>query len=158
MSCSVSQAVPPAQQAVPGQQSPPHDGPLQALPLQEPLVQVWPAEHCLPQAPQFAGSVCVFTQAWAVPQAVWPEGQAQAEATSKLKQMQFDLVKDFREQVRPIAKRIANNRGMTVVLIHNEAFVLDHDPSTDITDAVISDMPRASATGTTPATETPAAE
>lgn len=84
--------------------------------------------------------------------------QAQSEATKKLKQKQFDLVKAFREELAPIARQVANDRGMTVVLIHNEAFVMDYDPSTDITDAVIAKMPKVSTDGTPPAAESPAVE
>lgn len=97
---------------------------------------------------------------------------AQGEATKQLKQKQVDLVNAFREVVRPVAKQVANDRGMTVVLIHNEAFVMDHDPSTDITDAVIAGMPKVATEmpkvsaeemepateAESPATETPATE
>lgn len=92
--------------------------------------------------------------------------QAKNEATQKLKQQQFDLVQAFRDELRPIAKRIANDRGMSVVVILNDAFILDHDPATDITDAVIAEMPKVSmpkasmpteSTEATEASEQPAA-
>ncbi len=45
---------------------------------QVPAPHTWPDEHTVGQAPQWALSVCRFTQV--VPQSVWPDGHAQVPA------------------------------------------------------------------------------
>lgn len=44
---------------------------------------------------------------------------------------------DFRDEVKPIAEKIANERGMNTVVTKDNPFVLSYGPNADITDAVI---------------------
>ena len=72
-------------------------------------------------------------------------GQALARQRAQLYQAQ--LVSQFRAEVLPVAQRIAVQRGAGLVLI--KANLLWHDPSTDITQSVITAM---HAMATTPPT------
>lgn len=72
-------------------------------------------------------------------------GEARAElqrqealARQQTQRYQLRLVKQFREEVLPVARRIAQARGARVVIIKSS--VLWYDPSTDITPYVVEAM------------------
>lgn len=50
-----------------------------------------------------------------------------------------ELIAAYREKIRPVARRVANNRGMSVVLTVTDP-VLYSDPATSITEDVIEEM------------------
>jgi|YelNatPaOPRAMG01_1025707.scaffolds.fasta_scaffold21942_5 Skp family chaperone for outer membrane proteins len=56
-----------------------------------------------------------------------------------VQQRRLSLIKSYRDRVRPVAMRIAAQRGMNVVLITADN-VLGYDPEADITDKVIEAM------------------
>lgn len=62
-----------------------------------------------------------------------------AKAQQGAGQLRTQLAVDFRNEVEPVARRIAAQRGMDIVMIKQDA-LLYVDPQADITDAVIDDM------------------
>ena len=84
----------------------------------------------------------------------------QQEARQELSQKQLSLIQQFREEVKPIAQKIAAGKGMNTVLLRSDIVVLSADPSVDITDAVVAEMissGKGSATATPGATASPSA-
>lgn len=65
---------------------------------------------------------------------------AQAAASQAIQQEQARLVMTFRDKIRPIARQVAASKGLSVVLLKNEALMLDADPSLIITDAVVAEL------------------
>ncbi len=65
---------------------------------------------------------------------------AQAQAKQKSQQYRIKLVQDFKDDVKPLAKQIAQNRDASIVHFI-DASSLWHSESVDITDAVIAMMP-----------------
>lgn len=47
---------------------------------------------------------------------------------------------DLREEIKPIAKKVATERGLETVVTKDNPFVLSYGPESDITDAVIARM------------------
>ncbi|NOY66008.1 MAG: OmpH family outer membrane protein [Gammaproteobacteria bacterium] len=65
---------------------------------------------------------------------------AQTSAAIELKNKREELVIQLRDTVRPIANKIAQQRGMSIVIIKNDNLLLGYDKKVDITDAVITEM------------------
>jgi len=96
--------------------------------------------------------------------------QAQNSAAIELKNKQEELVINFRNTIRPISNKIAQQQGMNVVLIQNDNVILGFDKKVDITDAVIAELKKlkkdkdstskkpATPAAKMPALETPAAK
>lgn len=72
------------------------------------------------------------------------------KARQSAEQLKVDLVLDFKQEVQPVARRVAQARGLSVVLIQQNG-MLYIDPDTDISDAVIDELQRLD-----PSTETDA--
>jgi Skp family chaperone for outer membrane proteins len=64
----------------------------------------------------------------------------QQEARQELSQKQVTLIRQFREEVKPVAQKIAASKGMNTVLLRTDLVVLSADPAVDITDAVVAEM------------------
>jgi Skp family chaperone for outer membrane proteins len=62
------------------------------------------------------------------------------EARQELSQKQTALIQQFREEVKPVAQKIAADKGMNTVLLRSDLVVLSADPAVDITDAVVAEM------------------
>ena len=67
--------------------------------------------------------------------------RAQAEVKQRAQEHKNGLVAAFWDQVRPVARKVAADRGLSVVLIRGEQ-VFDAAPSADITDAVSDELRR----------------
>ena len=67
--------------------------------------------------------------------------QEVAKAQQGAAQLRTRLAVAFRGEVEPVARRIAAQRGMDIVMVKQSA-MLYVDPQADITDAVIDDMQR----------------
>jgi Skp family chaperone for outer membrane proteins len=86
------------------------------------------------------------------------------QAEADLKKHQATLVAQFREQIKPVARRVAQKRGLSVIVTKNDNVLYDVAPGADITDEVIADLiaasPAASAAAAKPlqAAAAPAAE
>jgi Skp family chaperone for outer membrane proteins len=61
---------------------------------------------------------------------------AQQQAKGHLTKRRADLVIEFRKRVAPVAKQIAAERGLTLVIPRNEGMILAVDDQVDITSAV----------------------
>lgn len=47
------------------------------------------------------------------------------------------LAQQFRDQVRPIAREVAREKGLSVIVTKNDSILFDYDAAVDITDAVV---------------------
>lgn len=65
--------------------------------------------------------------------------EKQQLAQQKAQQVQLELVNEFKRQVQPIAKNVANEQGANVVVVLDDA-ILWFDSSADITDEVIAEL------------------
>ena len=83
--------------------------------------------------------------------------KAQAEASQAMQQEQAKLVVTFRNKIRPVARKVAESKGLSIIFLKNEALMLDADPSLDITDAVVAELLKMEAPVEATATDTPAA-
>lgn len=90
--------------------------------------------------------------------------QLRQRAESSLGQHRLQLVGQFREQTKPIATKVAKEKGLTTVFTRNDAVVFSFDDAVDITDEVVAEMkaaglassPSQKAPTATPAPTTPA--
>lgn len=62
------------------------------------------------------------------------------QAQNELVQQRAQLIGEFRAEIQPAINRVAERRGITLVLSKNDALVLAFAPQIDITDAVADDM------------------
>jgi Skp family chaperone for outer membrane proteins len=72
------------------------------------------------------------------------------EARQELSQKQTALIQQFREEVKPVAQKIAAGKGMNTVLLRSDLVVLSADPAVDITDAVVAEMAGSAKTSPAP--------
>tara|TARA_R110002096_G_scaffold4501_42_gene21344 strand:- start:9799 stop:10389 length:591 start_codon:yes stop_codon:yes gene_type:complete len=75
--------------------------------------------------------------------------RAQSTAQQQLNRDEITLVQNFRNEVRPVAVKIALERGFSIVLTKNEAVLFAYDDNYDITEEVIRRM-AAPGSGLTP--------
>ncbi len=68
--------------------------------------------------------------------------QKQQQAQQELGAKRLALVNRFREEVKPIALKIASGKGLTAVLVKSDIVVLGYDSSLNITDDVVAEMSR----------------
>jgi Skp family chaperone for outer membrane proteins len=61
-------------------------------------------------------------------------------AREQLNAEQVDLVRQFREEVKPVAQKVAAKKGMNLVIVRSDIVVLSADATVDITDDVVADM------------------
>ena len=66
------------------------------------------------------------------------------QAEADLKKHQATLVAQFREQIKPVARRVAQKRGLSVIVTKNDNVLYDVAPGADITEEVIADLIAAS--------------
>ena len=66
------------------------------------------------------------------------------QAEADLKKHQATLIAQFREQIKPVARRVAQKRGLSVIVTKNDNVLYDVAPGADITDEVIADLIAAS--------------
>jgi len=62
--------------------------------------------------------------------------RAQRQARTDLVRYKQKLVREFREEVKPVAREVAAARGLSIVIPKNDGIVLTFEPSVDITDTV----------------------
>jgi len=82
--------------------------------------------------------------------------QKQQQAQQELGNKRIALVNRFREEVKPIALKIASGKGLSAVLVKSDIVVLGNDPALDITDDVVAELTRLGQ-GTAAASPSPAA-
>ncbi len=59
--------------------------------------------------------------------------QARRKAQNDLVAYRAELIAQFREDVKPVARKIARVRGLSIVVPKNDGFVLTFEPAVDIT-------------------------
>lgn len=62
---------------------------------------------------------------------------ARAQAEQNLSQHRSKLIAQFREAVQPAARRVANQRGMNVILTKQDSLLYAYEPQADITGEVV---------------------
>ena len=68
--------------------------------------------------------------------------QKQQQAQQELNAKRASLVTRFREEIKPVALKIAAGKGLGVVLVKSEMVVLGSQPGLDITDEVVAELIR----------------
>ncbi len=75
------------------------------------------------------------------------EQQANANLNKVKQQAELDLQKhkaaliaQFRDEIKPAARRVAQARGLSVIVTKNDSVLYDFAPSADITEAVVEDL------------------
>lgn len=76
--------------------------------------------------------------------------QKQQEAQNELNAKRAAVVTRFREEVKPVAREIANGKGLDVILIKSDAVIFSAETGVDITDAVVAKMISSAPAGTVP--------
>jgi len=66
--------------------------------------------------------------------------QKQQQAQQELNAKRASLVTRFREEIKPVALKIAVGKGLGVVLVKSEMVVLGSEQGLDITDEVVAEM------------------
>jgi Skp family chaperone for outer membrane proteins len=67
-------------------------------------------------------------------------GKARVSAQAVLSQEQVALVQKFRDEVFPVAKEIAQERGFKTILLKSESVLFAWEPESEITEEVIKRM------------------
>jgi len=67
-------------------------------------------------------------------------GKARVSAQAALSQEQVALVQKFRDEVFPVAKEIAQERGFKTILLKSESVLFAWEPESEITEEVIQRM------------------
>ncbi len=80
---------------------------------------------------------------------------AKAQAQQNLSQHRSQLVQQFKDAVRPAARRVAERRGFNVIVTKQDSLLYEYDADHDITDEVIQVL-RASSTPKTASQQAPA--
>ena len=65
---------------------------------------------------------------------------AARRAQTDLSQHRLKIIGLFREEVKPIAKEVAAERGLSIIVTRNDMVIYAHDSAVDITDEVIERM------------------
>jgi Skp family chaperone for outer membrane proteins len=72
--------------------------------------------------------------------------QVRQQAELDLRNHQAQLIQQFRDSVKPAARRIAQARGLTLIVTRNDSVVFDYTAAADITDEVVDELLASSAT------------
>jgi Skp family chaperone for outer membrane proteins len=62
------------------------------------------------------------------------------QAEVDLQNQRAHLINQFRDQIKPAARRVAAARGLTVIVTKNDSVVFDYVSAADITDAVVDEL------------------
>ena len=73
------------------------------------------------------------------------------QAAADLQKHRAQLVQQFREQIKPAARRVSESRGLSVIVTKNDSVLYDFSAAADITDAVIAELLASRAPATTAA-------
>jgi Skp family chaperone for outer membrane proteins len=66
--------------------------------------------------------------------------EVKQQAELQLQQHRATLVAKFREEIKQEARRVAQSRGLSVIVTKNDNVLYDFSPAADITDAVIAEL------------------
>ncbi|QDU95015.1 OmpH family outer membrane protein [Lignipirellula cremea] len=90
-------------------------------------------------------------------QASFQFNQARQQAAAKLSQHRAQLIQQFREEVKPIAREAAAAKGYNIVLTKNDSVLFDFASTHDVTEEVIAAMSKSDYKAPQPITTKPAA-
>ncbi|RIK81367.1 MAG: hypothetical protein DCC67_08255 [Planctomycetota bacterium] len=62
------------------------------------------------------------------------------QAELDLQRHQAELVAQFRQQIKPTARKVAQSRGLSVIVTKNDGVLYDFAPAVDITEEVIAEL------------------
>jgi Skp family chaperone for outer membrane proteins len=74
--------------------------------------------------------------------------EVKQQAAEDLEKTRLALFDEFRDQIKPAARRVAQARGLSVIVTKNESVIFDYVSTADITDGVVDEL---MAAGPTPA-------
>ena len=77
--------------------------------------------------------------------------QAQVEATKRFQQKRLEMINEFRQEVKPLALKVAKEKDLNVILIKTMPPVYAFDKSIDITGDLVEEAKKAKMTRTAPA-------
>jgi Skp family chaperone for outer membrane proteins len=66
--------------------------------------------------------------------------QVKRRAEADLKNHRTKLVQQFRDSIKPTARRVAQQRGLSVIVTKNDSVIYDFTAAADITDAVVDEL------------------
>lgn len=66
--------------------------------------------------------------------------KAKGQAKADLANHRTELVRQFRKAVKPAARKIANQRGLALIVTKNNAVIFDYSQTVDITNAVVQEL------------------
>ncbi len=67
--------------------------------------------------------------------------EAQAQSQLQAQQTRQQVISQYRDLVRPVARRVAEQKGFTVIVLPTDA-IFWSDPATDLTDTVMDELQR----------------
>ena len=73
--------------------------------------------------------------------------QVQQKARNNLSQHGAQLIQRFRDEMKPIAREAAAEKGLSVIVTKNDNVIFDYDAAVDITEAVVQKMLARQASG-----------
>ena len=76
--------------------------------------------------------------------------QVQQKAKNDLSQHGAQLVQQFRDEVKPIARQVASEKGLSIIVTRNDTVVFDFTAPVDITEDVIRKMRERATPGAVP--------
>jgi Skp family chaperone for outer membrane proteins len=76
--------------------------------------------------------------------------QVQQKAKSDLNQHRVQIVQQFRDEVKPIARQVASEKGLSIIVTRNETVVFDFTSAVDITEDVVRKMQERPTSGGAP--------
>ena len=62
------------------------------------------------------------------------------QAELDLQRHRAELIARFRDEIKPAARRVAQARGLSVIVTKNDSVLYDFSPAADITDAVVAEL------------------
>jgi Skp family chaperone for outer membrane proteins len=88
--------------------------------------------------------------------------EVKQQAAADLEKTRLALFDEFRDHIKPAARRVAQARGLSVIVTKNESVVFDYVSTADITDGVVDELMASASTteakATTPSAPSPAAQ
>jgi Skp family chaperone for outer membrane proteins len=83
--------------------------------------------------------------------------QVKQQAQVALANHRVQLLQQFRDQIKPAARRVAQARGLNVIVTKNDSVVFDFTSAADITDAVVDELLASAPPAPAPVQQTPTA-
>src|SRR5205085_12667759 len=66
--------------------------------------------------------------------------QVKQQAEADLYNHRMQLVQKFRDQIKPVARRVAQERGLSVIVTRNDSVIYDYTSGSDITNPVVDEL------------------